>query len=104
LGRCWRSILTLRPGLAHRCGLAKNYHAISHPSLPNYLAMTSGSTHEIHSDCTPSECPQRGRSIFSQVTNHRLRRRSYAESMPVTCDAGSSGLYAAKHVPAVYYL
>jgi phospholipase C len=90
--------------LAHRCGLAKNYHAISHPSLPNYLAMTSGSTHGIHSDCTPSECPQRGRSIFSQVTNHRLRWRSYAESMPVTCDTGSSGLYAARHVPAVYYL
>jgi hypothetical protein len=90
--------------LAHRCGLAKNYHAVSHPSLPNYLAMTSGSTHGVHSDCTPSECPQRGRSIFSQVTKHRLRWRAYAESMPVTCDTGSSGLYAAKHVPAVYYL
>ena len=24
--------------------------------------------------------------------------------MPVTCDTGSNGLYAAKHVPAVYYL
>jgi hypothetical protein len=90
--------------LAHRCGLARNYHAVSHPSLPNYLAMTSGSTHGVHSDCTPSECPQRGRSIFSQVTRHRLRWRAYAESMPVTCDTGSNGLYAAKHVPAVYYL
>src|SRR5665213_20346 len=30
--------------LANRCGDASDYHAISHPSLPNYLALTSGST------------------------------------------------------------
>jgi phospholipase C len=90
--------------LAHRCGLANNYHAVGHPSLPNYLAMTSGSTHGTTSDCTPSECPMPGPSIFSQVTNHHLRWRSYAESMPGSCDTGSNGLYAARHVPAVYYL
>jgi hypothetical protein len=28
--------------LALECGLAVNYHSISHPSLPNYLAATSG--------------------------------------------------------------
>src|SRR5258708_16966385 len=28
--------------LATRCGLAANYHNISHPSLPNYIAATSG--------------------------------------------------------------
>jgi acid phosphatase len=43
--------------LARRCGLATNYHAISHPGHPNYLALTSGSTHGQTSDCTPSECP-----------------------------------------------
>src|SRR5919109_3419040 len=30
--------------LAARCGLATNYHNITHPSLPNYLAATAGST------------------------------------------------------------
>lgn len=90
--------------LAHRCGLATNYHAITHPSLPNYLALTSGSTHGDTSDCTPAECPVGGKSIFSQVTAHHLGWRSYAESMPTACDTGSSGLYAARHVPAVYYL
>lgn len=90
--------------LARRCGLATNYHAISHPSLPNYLALTSGSTHGQTSDCTPSECPIRGKSIFSQVTAHHLGWRSYAESMPTTCDTSTGGLYAARHVPAVYYL
>src|SRR5947207_11567754 len=29
---------------AHRFGLARRYFAISHPSLPNYLALTGGST------------------------------------------------------------
>lgn len=90
--------------LAHRCGLATDYHAVAHPSLPNYLAMTSGSTHGIASDCSPAECPAGGRSIFSQVTAHRLGWRSYAGSMPAPCDTGSGGLYAARHVPAVYYL
>src|SRR5438552_17262397 len=30
--------------LAAKYGLASNYHAITHPSVPNYLALTSGST------------------------------------------------------------
>src|SRR5271157_2730407 len=31
-------------GLVHRYGLASASYAITHPSLPNYLALTSGST------------------------------------------------------------
>jgi phosphatidylinositol-3-phosphatase len=89
--------------LAKRCGLATNYHAITHPSLPNYLAMTSGSIHRIHSDCQPQSCPVRGPNVFSQVSRHHLRWRAYAESMSTFCDRGSHGLYAARHVPAVYY-
>jgi hypothetical protein len=90
--------------LARRCGLATDYHAVAHPSLPNYLAMTSGSTYGIASDCSPAECPVPGRSIFSQVSARHLGWRSYAGSMPTACDTGSGGLYAARHVPAVYYL
>src|SRR5437899_10287903 len=33
-----------------RCGLATNYHAITHPSLPNYIAMVAGPTGGIRSD------------------------------------------------------
>ena len=89
--------------LAKRCGLATNYHAISHPSLPNYLAMTSGSTHGVHSDCSVRSCSQAGPNIFSQLSRHGLRWRAYAESMPTPCDTNTAGLYAARHVPAVYY-
>jgi phosphatidylinositol-3-phosphatase len=90
--------------MAKRCGLASDYHAITHPSLPNYLALTSGSIHGIHSDCQPQSCSIGGPNVFSQLSRHGLRWRSYAESMPSSCDRGSNGLYAARHVPAVYYV
>ena len=32
--------------------LATNYHGVTHPSLPNYLALAGGSTYGITSDCT----------------------------------------------------
>src|SRR5215208_3459097 len=38
--------------LAQQYGLATNYYGIRHPSLPDYLAMTGGSTFGITSDCT----------------------------------------------------
>ena len=39
-------------GLAQRYGLATNSYAIRHPSLPNYLVLTGGSTFSITNDCT----------------------------------------------------
>ena len=38
--------------LARRYALMTNYRAVAHPSLPNYLALVSGSTQGITSDCT----------------------------------------------------
>lgn len=40
--------------LISACGLATNYLAVSHPSLPNYIALTSGSTQGITDDGEPS--------------------------------------------------
>src|SRR5207237_3625737 len=39
-------------GLANSYGLATQYYGVSHPSLPNYLAMSAGSTFGITSACT----------------------------------------------------
>jgi len=39
--------------LAKECGLAANFHNVTHPSLPNYIAATSGLS---YSGCTTS-CP-----------------------------------------------
>jgi phospholipase C len=90
-------------GLAHACGLATNYHAVAHPSLPNYIAATSGSTWGIADDDPPSAHPLAKPSIFAQVAAAGLSWRSYEESMPTNCDRASSGAYAVKHNPAAYY-
>lgn len=39
--------------LAGLCGLATDYSAVAHPSLPNYLALTSGSTQQVTDDGGP---------------------------------------------------
>jgi len=87
--------------LADRCGLATNYLAISHPSLPNYIALTSGSTHGITDDDEPAAHPLTGASIFSQLNGNW---RGLDQSMPDACDHVTSGSYAARHNPAVYYV
>jgi phospholipase C len=89
--------------LANQCGLATNYHAVTHPSLPNYIAATSGSPQGITDDNPPSSHPLGVASIFSQVSDAGLQWRSYEESMPSNCDLSSSGTYAVKHNPAAYY-
>jgi phosphatidylinositol-3-phosphatase len=89
--------------VASACGLAVNYHNITHPSLPNYLAATSGSTHGAVSDCRPTKCLVPGPSIFSQLAAADKSWRSYVESMPGPCNPENHGAYAAKHNPAAYY-
>jgi phosphatidylinositol-3-phosphatase len=96
--------------LAARCGLATNFHNITHPSLPNYIAATSGGTQGIHDDCQPSECSRGAQSVFGQLQSAGRTWMAYQESMPAACalsrDSGTNppGNYAPKHNPAVYYL
>jgi hypothetical protein len=85
--------------LARECALATDDVAVSHPSLPNYLALTSGDTDGISSDCT--SCSVHARSIFEQLHGDW---RSYLESMPSPGFQGAfAGEYAKKHNPASYY-
>jgi hypothetical protein len=86
--------------LAAACGSATNFHAETHPSLPNYIAMTSGSTHGVRDDASPPAHPLRGASLFSQLGG---RWRALQESMPKPCLRVNAGLYAPKHNPAAYY-
>jgi phospholipase C len=91
-------------GLASQCGLATNYHNISHPSLPNYIAATSGlalsALSPFTSDCSPSHrCSTSAASIFSQTPSWK----AYEESMPSNCYRKNSGEYAVRHNPPPYY-
>ena len=87
--------------LASQCGLATNFHAETHPSLPNYIAMTSGSTQGITDDNGPGSHPLNVPSIFSQLPGGRSR--SLEESMPSNCLRSNSGRYAVRHNPEAYY-
>jgi hypothetical protein len=86
--------------LAHECGLATNYTAEIHPSLPNYIAMTSGSTQGITDDSSPASHPLDVPSIFSQLGSDW---RALQESMPTNCAQSNSGTYVVRHNPAAYY-
>jgi len=87
--------------LSRRCGTASNFFAESHPSLPNYIAMTSGDTQGIKDDSGPSSHKLQVPSIFSQLGGDW---RALQESMPSNCSLGNSGLYAVRHNPAAYYV
>ena len=86
--------------LAQSYGLATGYFAVAHPSLPNYVALTSGSTHGIVDDNNPSSHRLAVASIFSQLGRNW---RSLEESMPSNCDHADAGVYAVRHNPAAYY-
>src|SRR5256885_1845975 len=88
--------------LAATYGLATNYFAASHPSLPNYLALTAGSTFGIASDCTT--CFVNATHIADQVESSGRSWKAYMEDMPTPCYmAASAGNYAMKHNPFLYF-
>ena len=85
--------------LANHYGVAANYHGVSHPSLPNYLAMTSGSTWGIADD---GYHPLPATGLGAQLNTAGIPWRAYMEGLNATCF--SSGYpYALKHDPFPYY-
>ncbi|MBV8710728.1 MAG: hypothetical protein JOY56_03075, partial [Solirubrobacterales bacterium] len=88
--------------LARRYALATGMYAISHPSLPNYLALIGGSTFGISSDCT--DCIVGATSLVDQLTSARLSWKAYMEDLPAPCFTGAgAGDYAKRHDPFAYY-
>jgi hypothetical protein len=88
--------------LARTYGLATRSYAIAHPSLPNYLALTSGSTHGVSSDCT--ECHVAAANIVDQLEAAHISWGAYLEDVPAPCFRGAgAGGYAKKHNPFIYY-
>ena len=93
-------------GLSKRYGYASDWTAISHPSLPNYLALTGGSTFGVTDDSPPSSNAWRvgtARSVFDQAINAGKTAKTYAESMPSNCRLTDSNPYAVRHNPWPYF-
>lgn len=92
-------------GLAGSFARASAYSAITHPSLPNYLALTSGTTAGITSDCNPpgGSCLDTGPNLAQALDRAGRSWRMYAESMPAPCTSTNTSLYAVKHNPFLYF-
>jgi hypothetical protein len=88
--------------LAERYALLTNYCAVAHPSLPNYLALVSGSTHGITRNCT--DCAVDPPSLANTLAGAGRRWKTYAEGLPSPGFTGArAGRYAKKHDPLLYF-
>ena len=66
-------------GLLRRGAVATNYFAITHPSLPNYLALTTGGHQSVKHDC--SACRDTNQSLANQLESARISWRAYFEDI-----------------------
>ena len=88
--------------LGRRYARLTHYDGVTHPSLPNYLALVSGSTHGITSDCT--DCMVSGRSLADTLAAAGKTWKTYAEGLPSPGYTGAfAGDYAKKHDPFLYF-
>jgi len=85
--------------LAKNYTLATHYTSITHPSLPNYLALAGGSTFSVTTDCFPTAnpcnsnaqcCPVSATSIVDRLEQAGLKWKAYAEDYP--SGSGCTGL------------
>ena len=90
--------------LAQRFGYATDYHAVTHPSLPNYIAIAAGTTYGITDDDPPSAHPLAGASVFGQAIAQGRTAGVYADAMPAPCFTDAAGSYAVKHNPWAYFV
>ncbi|HEU5002286.1 MAG TPA: IPT/TIG domain-containing protein, partial [Actinomycetota bacterium] len=98
-------------GLASSHGLGTSYSAVTHPSLGNYLGLTSGDdfASAATNDCPPSGsggCPISAANLAAnRLDPAGLSWKAYEESMPSPCSLTDSpdGLYLAHHDPFTYY-
>ncbi len=87
--------------LAKQNVLLSNYYAVAHPSLPNYIALMSGSTQGITSDCTT--CFLNQPNLADEIEASGRTWKAYLEDLPSPCFVGDSGRYAQKHNPLLYF-
>ena len=80
-----KSGMTYAFGLAKKFGYATKYTAITHPSLPNYIAIARGQTYGIKDNKSPSSHQVRGKSVFGQAIAAHKTAATYADGMPSNC-------------------
>jgi hypothetical protein len=88
--------------MAARYAALADYYGVTHPSLPNYLALVGGSTFGVDSDCT--SCIVDARNLADTLQSKHKTWKLYAEGLPRPGFAGPfAGRYAKKHAPFLYF-
>ncbi|MGH2517080.1 MAG: alkaline phosphatase family protein [Ktedonobacterales bacterium] len=87
--------------LAHTYGLATQDYAVTHPSLPNYLALAGGDTFGVTTDC--NDCFVNAPNLVDALDAGHKTWRAYMESMPTPCFTGDAYPYMQKHDPFIYF-
>ena len=89
--------------LGSKYGHATAMRGVTHPSLPNYLAIAAGSTFGITDDRNPSSHPLSAATVFGQARAAGKQARVYAEGMTTACQRFNTGRYAVRHNPWTYF-
>jgi hypothetical protein len=99
------------------------YHGVSHPSLPNYIALSSGGTQGVGCDChaQPGQgtcsiatcnlalgsctCDLSATNLADQIEGAKETWMAFGEGMSTPCNDqdDSTTQYAVRHVPFIYY-
>jgi acid phosphatase len=88
--------------LAHQYTVVDDYYAVTHPSLPNYLALLGGNTFGIRSNCT--DCFIDQPNLVDELEAKGKRWKSYQEDLPKPCFLGSQADdYVLWHDPFLYF-
>ena len=89
--------------LANQYGLAANYFANAHPSIPNYFMLTTGQTLTLIDAVTPDVFPVSDDNVVRELIAAGKTWKSYAEDLPsIGYTGGDSGNYAVHHNPLAY--
>ncbi len=110
--------------MAAKFATGSAYHGAAHPSLPNYVALTSGGTQGIacDGDADPTEsacstssvicegeelfgcsCSNNATNIADQLEAAGKSWMAFGEDMNSPCNLTDLGNYAQRHVPFLYY-
>ena len=88
-------------GLAQQGGVATQYYANAHPSLPNYFVLTSGAT-QTNDNNFPG--PVSGDNLARELVASGKTWKVYAEDLPAPGYLGTTvGTYIKHHNPFAYF-
>ena len=90
-------------GLANQYGLATQYYADTHPSIGNYLMLTTGQILTNDDAQTPLSFPVSADNVVRELIASSMTWKQYAESIPSVGYVGDdSGEFATRHAPLPY--